>query len=809
MGTDERTHLHLLLPEFYSNRLLTHEVHVLQSNSTNYDMIMGRNLMEKIGLELSFKNYNVTWDDVSIPMKPVDCTPENDLHIHDPPAVAEATGRVNRILDANYSAADLDKVAREAEHLEEDEREQLRQLLKKYEDLFDGTLGEWNDAPLSIDLKEDAKPFHAKPYAIPKAYEETLKKEVARLCDIGVLKKVNRSEWAAPTFIVPKKNNTVRIVSDFRELNKRIKRKPYPIPKIQDLLLKLEGFMYASLLDLNMGYYHIKLDADARKLCTIVLPFGKFEYLRLPMGLCNSPDIFQERMSDLMAGLEFVRTYLDDLLVLTSGNWMDHLDKLDQVLQRVRAAGLKVNAEKSFFGKGKLEYLGYWVTRKGIQPLPKKVDAMLNIQVPKTKRNLRTFVGLINYYRDMWPKRSEYLAPLTNLMSKTAKWKWTDKHTKAFEKIKKLISKETLLSYPQFDKPFEIHTDASKDQLGAVIMQEGKPIAFYTRKLNPAQRNYDTTERELLAIVETLKEFRNILLGQQITVHTDHLNLTYKKFSSAQVYCWRLLLEEYGIELKHIKGSKNIVADALSRLENSVEPHTMQLINSNDTKQELMVFNAGKFASSTNETTITCPIHLKTIMKHQQQDKALLKALQTKDNLHLKSFCGGGRVCTLIVNNEEKIVVPASLQKKIVAWYHVQLCHPGETRTEHTIKINFTWNKLRETVHNICSICPTCQITKKESKKYGHLPEKQAEAEPWQKLCVDLIGPYKITNQENGQVLVLWCITMIDPATGWFDKRMGLVEVLYVTRSTRSAEKVMSAYAMSDALDKREMEEPC
>jgi hypothetical protein len=367
-------------------------------------------------------------------------------------------------------------------------------------------------------------------------------------------------------------------------------------------------------------------------------------------------------MSDLMAGLEFVCTYLDDLLVLTSGNWTDHMDKLQEVLRRIREAGLKVNADKSFFGQGELEYLGYWVIQDGIQPLPKKVDAMLNIQVPKTKRNLRTFVGMINFYRDMWPKRSEHLAPLTDLCSKQSRWNWGNKHTKAFQTIKDLISKETLLSYPQFDKPFEIHTDASDKQLGSVIMQEGKPIAFYTRKLNAAQRNYNTTERELLAIVETLKEFRNILLGKKITVHTEHLNFMFKQFSSACVYHRYLLLEEYGVELKYIKGTKNVVADALSRLDNTNEPLTLQLKSSIDTKQELLAFNTKHFAADTNETSITYPLHLKTLMKHQQQDKKLVAQLKTSNDLTLKSIHGGRRVCTLIVNNNGKIVVPPSLE---------------------------------------------------------------------------------------------------------------------------------------------------
>ena len=175
-------------------------------------------------------------------------------------------------------------------------KKKLNSLLKKYSDLFDRHLGKWKSEPYDIELKEGAVPFHAKPYGIPKIHEYTMKKEVERLCKIGVLKKINRSEWAAPTFIIPKKNGTVRFISDFRELNKRIKQKPYPIPKIQELLLKLEGFQFATSMDLNMGYYHIELTPNARRLCTIVISFGKYKYCCLPMGVCTSGDIFQEKI---------------------------------------------------------------------------------------------------------------------------------------------------------------------------------------------------------------------------------------------------------------------------------------------------------------------------------------------------------------------------------------------------------------------------------------------------------------------------------------------------------------------------------
>jgi hypothetical protein len=193
----------------------------------------------------------------------------------------------------------------------------------------------------------NCKPYHAKPYPVPYVHEQKLRDEVEHLIKWGILRKVNRSEWASPMFIKPKPDETLRSLANFIEINKRIKRIPYPIPKIQDMLLKLKGFKWVTTLDLNMGYYHIVLDPTASELCTIVLPWGKYEYLRLPMGLCNSPDIFQEKMGELMTGLEFVRAYLDDLMILTNGSFEDHCEKLEEVLGRLLEAGLKVNIHKS------------------------------------------------------------------------------------------------------------------------------------------------------------------------------------------------------------------------------------------------------------------------------------------------------------------------------------------------------------------------------------------------------------------------------------------------------------------------------
>ena len=211
------------------------------------------------------------------------------------------------------------------------------------------------------------------------------------------------------------------------------------------------------------------------------IPMGKYEYTRLPMGLCNSPDIFQEKMGELMHDLEFTRAYIDDLLVISTGSFQDHLTKLEQVFIRLVKAGLKVNASKSSFCADSLEYLGYWISKEGIKPLNKKVEAINNLSVPKTKRQLRRFLGMINHYRDMWVRRSEILAPLTTLTSKKVVFKWKDIHQQAFDNMKKILAREVILAFPDFNKPFEIYTDASDTQLGAVITQDGKPIAFSAR----------------------------------------------------------------------------------------------------------------------------------------------------------------------------------------------------------------------------------------------------------------------------------------------------------------------------------------
>jgi hypothetical protein len=301
----------------------------------------------------------------------------------------------------------------------------------------------------------------------------------------------------------------------------------------------------------------------------------------------------------------------------------------------------------------------------------------------------------------MWKGQAGLIAPLSKLTSVKAKWEWTDVHRKSFCKIKELLSKEVLLTYPNFNEPFEIHTDASDVQLGAVISQNSVPIAFCSRKLNKAQRNYTVTERELLAIVETLKEYRNILLGQQIKVFTDHKNLTRVDFNTQRVIRWRMVIEDFAPEIVYIPGAKNIVPDAMSRLAKSdtIELNTFNLIEEHDKFAFANYLASTKIDKQTNcnlsekhsivelsELFVVdellydiYPLNFKLIEKEQvHHDTKLIDFASNHSEYTLEAFHGGGKSRQLLCKNG-KIVIPHSLQHPVADWYPTLLCPLGVT----------------------------------------------------------------------------------------------------------------------------------
>lgn len=582
--TETVTLRQIKLPEFDKNRTIDECKALVFDSPCQYDVLIGADLLKKLGAKLDYENGTVEWLGNTIPMRNPHLISSDEYNhmldsyfLQEEEEILEYEAYMDHyissgydhsyaaeILDAKYEQVDIEEVVRGQTHLNDTQKQDLRELLNEHTKLFDGTLGVYPHKEVHIEVDPDAKPVHARAYPVPKIHEAAYKKELFHLVKLGVLAYQGASDWASPSFIIPKKDGRVRWISDLRALNRVIRRQQYPLPRINDILRKRSGYKFFTKLDISMQYYTFQLDKESQDLCSIVTPFGKFKYLRLPMGLKCSPDIAQSVMEEILRGLDDIDVYIDDVGVF-SNSWEDHMRVLRLVLRRLQDNGFTINPLKCEWAVQETDWLGFWLTPEGLKPWKKKVDAILQMQKPTNLSELRTFLGAVNYYKDMWPSRAHVLKPLTDMTGKK-KFSWTEEMSKSFSQMKAILAMDALSAYPDHNKRYDIYTDASDYQMGAVLMQEGRPVAYFSRKLNAAQKNYTTMEKELLSIVMTLKEFRTMLLGAEIHIHTDHKNLTFANLNTQRVLRWRMYVEEYAPTLHYVPGPKNILADAFSRV---------------------------------------------------------------------------------------------------------------------------------------------------------------------------------------------------------------------------------------------------
>jgi Reverse transcriptase (RNA-dependent DNA polymerase) len=267
----------------------------------------------------------------------------------------------DKILSSKYEEVDPTEVAQQQKHLTVQQQQQLAQLLSKFPILFNGMLGLYPHKKVHLELKEGVVPVNKCTYPVTHSQEPLFKEELDRLVEVGVLSKISASEWAAPTFITPKKEGRVCWVSDFRKLNKCIKRKVYPLPRIMDILRLHNGYEFFTKLDILMQYYTFELDDAVKDLCIIITPFGKYQYNRLPMGILQSPDFVQEVMEDVLHDIKETEVYIDDIGCFNS-SWQQHLQTLEKVLQRLQDNGFTVNPLKCEWAVKETDWLSYWLT---------------------------------------------------------------------------------------------------------------------------------------------------------------------------------------------------------------------------------------------------------------------------------------------------------------------------------------------------------------------------------------------------------------------------------------------------------------
>jgi transposase InsO family protein len=809
----------IVMPEFDKTRKIDGIKAFVFDEPCAYDIILGRDFLHKTGIDVLFSRGIITWLDKAIPMK----TPA-DLSIHlldddeddfrDEEEYEDAF--ISEIMDAKYEKTTTAEVAAQQTHLNESQRLRLSEMLGGFNTLFDGKLGHYPHQQVHLEVEDNAIPIHTRAYPVAKTHEHAFKTELKHLVDIGVLRPCTMTQWASPTFIVPKKDGRIRWVSDFRGLNKSLKRRQYPLPIIQDIITKRSGYKYFTKLDLTMMYYCFELDEESKQLATIVTPFGKFQYNRMAMGLKPSPDFAQSLIEQVLADLD-IDVYIDDIAIF-SDDYDEHMDKIQRVLKRLEENGLRVNPLKCEWAVKETDFLGYWLTPTGIRPWKKKVDAVIKMQAPTNTTQLRSFLGAVTYYRNMWPRRSHLLAPLTKLTGKGT-FKWTSECQKAFDEMKAVIAADTLLAYPNHNLPFEVYTDASDYQMGAAIIQNGKPVAYWSRKLNAAQKNYSTMEKELLAVVYCLQEFRTMLLGTDLTVFTDHKNLTFRTLNNQRVLRWRLALEDFAPTFKYIEGKNNVLADCFSRLprfepptegkksESKTKPNRGKIIHfeqlkvpEEDMDLELGAckfkccrekFTAESFSFFADEpemfecflnypqlNEMPCPVTMQNIQENQFEDIALNERRQADpDRFPIKEVQDRNIICYRSdldsPPGDWKIALPDQIIDDVLKWYHVTLGHCGTNRLYDTLRAHFVYPKLKERC--VGYVCQTCQMNKLIGPGYGELPPREAPLLPWNEVAVDLIGPWTMDIQ--GEQIKFDALTCIDTVTN-------LVELILIDNRT-------------------------
>jgi hypothetical protein len=307
------------------------------------------------------------------------------------------------------------------------------------------------------------------------------------------------------------------------------------------------------------------------------MPFGRYCYNVLPMGLKCLPNFAQETMENIFHDINYVEVYIDDIGAFSS-NWEHHLELLCAILTKLQENGFTVNLLKCNWAVKETDRLGYWLTPTSLKPRKKKIDDVLNMEAPQTLKELRGFIGMVNYYRNMWPHRAHILTPLTaqpgapKKGQTQQKYFWTEEMQTAFDQMKELMAMDVLCAHPNNNKPFHIYTNLSDYQPSLCIMQEGQPVAYYSQKLNNPQCNYSTIDKELLSIVTTLLEFWSMLLGAELHIHTDHKNILNIGDSSQCRLQLISYVDEYDPELYYVEGSANVVADTFSRLSQKDTP---------------------------------------------------------------------------------------------------------------------------------------------------------------------------------------------------------------------------------------------
>lgn len=601
-----------------------------------------------------------------------------------------------------------------------------------------------------------AKPIKQRHFPVSPAMEKLIYAELDRMLEMDVIEESD-SAWSSPIVLV-RKPGKVRLCLDSRKLNSVTVRDAYPLPNIDGILSRLPRAEYITSLDLKDAFWQIPLDKSSKDKTAFTVP-GRplYHYKVMPFGLCNAPQTMS-RLMDKVVPVSLkaeVFVYLDDLLIV-SDSFERHLLVLRELARQMRIAGLTINVEKSKFCVREVRYLGHLIGDGIIQTDPDKISPIVEFPVPRSVKQIRRFLGMSGWYRKFIRNYASVTAPLTDLLKSNRKFSWNEEAQKAFEELKTILTTAPVLHSPDFSQPFYIHCDASHTGIGSVLVQktaEGEefPIAFMSKKLNQAQRNYSVTEQECLAAMLSIKKFRAYVEGHEFTVITDHASLKWLMSQTdlnSRLARWALKLQGFSFRIEHRKGSQNVVPDALSRVNTEDLSEFLEL--------ELSELNeCGLFIDLDSE-------HFKSPAYIELLDKVRASGDVTPDIRIMDGFlyrrtehCSGEQLQDDLA---WKLWVPREMVRVILDKAHGshQSAHGGIAKTLERIRRFYFWPNLVSDVRDYVNACETCKVTKHPNFVMRPPMGKTTETSRFfQKLYIDFLGPYPRSKSGNIGVFVV------------------------------------------------------
>lgn len=595
-----------------------------------------------------------------------------------------------------------------------------------------------------------------------------------------------QSEWASPVVLIPKKDGSVRFCVDYRKLNALTVKDTYPLPRMDECLDSLGEATVFSTLDCNSGYWQIPIAPDDQDKTTFTCHSGTYRFTRMPFGLCNAPATFQRAVDILLMRYRWKTclVYIDDVIIF-SRSAEDHLRHVDEVLQVLRSSGMTLRLNKCHFFVNTVDYLGHVIRPGLLQVAQKNIEAIDKAIPPRTPTQVRSFLGLCNVYRRFVPRFAHIAAPLTQLTAKDAPSDLsplTDEQLESFNALKNALTNAPILRLPRENLPYSIDTDASDGQIGCALFQtydDGvrHPIGYWSRTLNKSEKNYSTSEKECLAVVWAVALLRPYLERTHFVINTDHQALTWllalpDNQTTSRLIRWRLRLLEFDYEVRYVKGKKNQIADAISRLETEgymdypVDEDIPCLLLQQD--EELNLYDDLPDTTLqdrdfdvvyTVDEGIT-PVTMEEIILEQAKDAfcCLKRTEMDRDkNSPFQLNEEGALVRIAPFDSATQIVVPRTLRKRVLhsSHYPTTAGHPGGRRMYYTLRRQYYWPQMSSETYTTARQCDLCAKERIRQQKIASKMKLFPATAPLESVALDLLGPLPRSYHGNNHLLVI------------------------------------------------------